>query len=76
MKKKKNKTGVTLYNLSAYLMKVAFKIFKIVMKVKCDHSIARNLIKQYVLHVGAVLRKKDRVIERDPSTSIKIFLVY
>ena len=57
-------------------MKVASKISKMLMKVKCDHSTARNLIKQYLLHVGAVLRKKDRVIERDPFTSIKIFLVY
>ena len=44
-KGEKKKPGVTLHNLATYLMKVASKISKMLMKVKCDHSTAGNLIK-------------------------------
>ena len=62
--KEKNKTGVTLYNLSTYLMKVAFKIFKILMKVKYDHSTARNLIKQCFTCRSRSFLEKKKELER------------
>ena len=45
-------------------MKVAFKIFKILMKVKYDHSTARNLIKQCFTCRSRSFLEKKKELER------------